>query len=658
MMPLPGAHPPLGFDASGTPFSTLYGDVFRSRSGAWAEAREVFIEGCRLPERWREDGAGVASFTILELGFGLGVNFLATLQAWREHGAPGARLHYVSIEGHPLAPGDLAHGLHALDAPPGDARQLVDQWPAALPGLHALDFEDGRVALTLCLGDAGALLPRLQLGADAFFLDGFSPARNPAMWQPQLLRGLARLARPGATIATWSAAAAVREALQAGGFAMERIAGHAGKRHRLRGRHAPQWRSFPAPPSPPQWAERTVLVVGAGLAGAAVAAGFARRGWRVSVLESAMQAGTGGSGQPLCADHLHLSADDNQLARLTRAALSWRTRERSPGAPGPLGKLMIDADPRQAAHRLAMLARLDLPRSYAQHLAQDEASDLAGLRLPHGGLWLPACDAVEPAALIGGWLGSSAAIRLHTGAAVAGLQRDDSGWVALDGSGQALARGALAVLANAGDAPRLARLALLPMRRVRGQSTLLPRERVGMLRVLLSGSAYAAPLDDSILCGASFDDGDSLQASSAVDQGNLERLANMLGTDARAWRGCGRTAAVGYRYALRDHLPAIGALHDEPACLREAAALLRNDRLALPRVDTLYGAFGFGSRGLLWATLAARLLPALAEGDPLPLEADLARAVDPGRFIRRMLRRQRALAAPALSPPAAAASGP
>ncbi len=242
-MPAIAPHPPLVFDESGTPLSTLYGDVFRSRAGAWAEARAVFVEGCALPQRWDEaarESSG-ASFTVLELGFGPGVNFLATLEAWRERRDPSARLHFFSVEAHPLCPDDLGRALDALGAfgaAPADVRRLLAQWPAALPGMHRVAFEADAATLTLCFGDARTLVPKLRLGADAFFLDGFAPTRNPHMWEPALLRTLGRLARPGATLATWSAAGAVREALAAAGFEVERVAGHGGKRHRLRARHA------------------------------------------------------------------------------------------------------------------------------------------------------------------------------------------------------------------------------------------------------------------------------------------------------------------------------------------------------------------------------------------------------------------------------------
>ena len=639
-MPALTPHPPLVFDESGAPVSTLYGDVFRSRAGAWTEAHAVFVDGCLLRERW----SGIAgahrgtSFTILELGFGLGINFLATLQAWREHRGAMAGLHYVAIEAHPVSAADLRHALGALGAPAADASALVAQWPDPLPGLHRLEFDAGAVALTLCLGDAAALLPKLSLAADAFFLDGFAPPRNPRMWDPALIRSLARLARPGATLATWSSAGAVRDALRAAGFDVERIAGHGGKRHRLRARYAPRWRSFAPPAAPPVWPARSALVVGAGLAGAATAAGFARRGWRVTVIEAATPA-RGGSAQPLCADHLHLSPDDNLLARLTRAALAWRAREPAIGARAPLGKLMVDADDAEAARRHAMLARLCTPASFARQLARDEASEVAGLALPRGGLWLPRCDALDPAALVHAWL-DTPGVELLAGTPVAAMTAGDDGWTARDASGRPIAAAAIAILANAGDAMRLAGMRSLALRRVRGQSTLLAGERVGALRAVLGGDAYAAPLGERILVGASFDDGDALEPSRDVDLGNLRRLARMIGGDPHAWLDGSRSGPVGFRWAAVDRMPAIGGIADEAAALRDADALLRNARLPLPRARGLFGAFAFGSRGLLWATLAAHLLPALAEGEPLPLESDLLRAIDPGRSVRRMLRRR------------------
>ncbi|HEY4637314.1 MAG TPA: tRNA (5-methylaminomethyl-2-thiouridine)(34)-methyltransferase MnmD, partial [Burkholderiales bacterium] len=180
----------LAFAADGTPNSRAYNDVYHSAEGGAAQARHVFLGGNGLPARWRD----ARRFTIFETGFGLGLAFLATWQAWREDPARPARLHFVSVERHPFSTQDLAvlHAPHAEFAPL--AEELRSAWPLLVPGMHRLEFESGRLVLTLAFGDAAELAPQLRLAADAIYLDGFAPAKNPDMWSPALLKAVARLA--------------------------------------------------------------------------------------------------------------------------------------------------------------------------------------------------------------------------------------------------------------------------------------------------------------------------------------------------------------------------------------------------------------------------------------------------------------------------------
>lgn len=644
-------HPPIAFDETGAPVSVLYGDVFRSRSGARTEAREVFVEGCALPERWRalsRPGARIAEpFSVLELGFGAGINFLETLAAWRSAAPAGLRLHFVSVEAHPLSRDDASRVHEALGVGGSDAERLRERWPLALPGMHSIAFDDANAVLTICLGDAARVVPKLRMAADAIFLDGFAPARNPELWTEALMRAVARLARSDAPFATWTAASGVRDALAAAGFKVERVAGHAGKRHRLRGRYAPRWRSFPAPAMPPQWPSNDVLVLGAGLAGAAVAAGFARRGWNVQVLEAQERPAAGGSGQPLAADHLHLSVDDNVLARLTRAALD--ARGMLAGCTTPQGKLVLDEDDGESERRIAMLDALRFPAEFARHVDADEAGGLAGIALPRGALWLPVAHVEDPRALVADWLAHDA-IALRTATPVDRLVRDDAGWIALDAHGARLARAAIVVLANAGDATRLGATVTIPLRAMRGQSTWLPKACLPGLRRAVSGLAWAVPAGERVLVGATFEAGESLEMSTQADASNVRRLARMLASHpssaqdlAAGWTRAARSASIGVRWASTDRIAVIGAMPDETCARDDAARLAHNARLPMPLASGLYGAFGFGARGVLWASLAAQCLPALVDGSPMPIEDDLLRAIDPARFLRRRLRAGKAL---------------
>ncbi len=225
----------LTLDADGTPFSQTYGDVYHSAAGGQAQARHVFLAGNELPERWQ----GRARFVILETGFGLGLNCLATWLAWRNDLRRCAELHFVSLEKHPFRVDDLALAQQAWPEFHEIADELRRHWPPLRAGTHRLALEGGRLILTLVFGDAVETLPELDMAVDAFYLDGFSPARNPGLWSPELCRSLARLAAPGATLATWSVAGKVRRALSGAGFEVAKRPGFAGKRQMLAGRYRP-----------------------------------------------------------------------------------------------------------------------------------------------------------------------------------------------------------------------------------------------------------------------------------------------------------------------------------------------------------------------------------------------------------------------------------
>lgn len=223
--------PRLQLDDNGTPVSPAYGDVYHSVAGGHAQARHVFLAGNGLPGRWQ----GQATFSILETGFGLGLNFLATWRAWSHDPAACGQLEFISFEKHPFAVDDLALAQGAWPEFAELAAELRAAWPALVPGEHRLLLAGGRVCLRLFFGDALACLATLDGGADALYLDGFSPARNPELWAPELFAELARHARPGTTLATWSVAGSVRQGLRAAGFTVEKRPGFAGKRQMLTG---------------------------------------------------------------------------------------------------------------------------------------------------------------------------------------------------------------------------------------------------------------------------------------------------------------------------------------------------------------------------------------------------------------------------------------
>ena len=630
----------VALDATGAPFSERYGDVYSSRDGALGQARHVFLRGNDLPARWQHR----EQFVIVETGFGLGVNFLATWQAWRDDPARPRRLHFVSVEKHPVD----AHAL--LRFAPVEltalARDLAAVWPLPISGWHRREFEDGAVKLTLAFGEAEHVLPQVVAGANAFFLDGFAPECNPDMWSPRVLRSLGRLAREDATAATWSTAHPVRDGLVAAGFDVSLEAGFGHKRGMLRARFAPRWRLRRYEPPRAFNGERTAMVIGAGLAGATAAWVLARRGWSVQVLERGPHEASGASALPWGLLHPQITADDNDAARLTRAgflaAQSMLQAMPPASEPTPLwraqGTFVQASDADEAARWEVLAATLALPEGFAWFCSPQAARPLTGVTPRHAGWWFPRGASVATAQLCAALLALKS-ITLRTGIAVERLRRDGDGWIAEDRSGAAIACAPRCIVANALDAPRLLNVAHASVRSVRGRLSLFEAPALAALRATLSGSGTLLRIDEkTVLAGATYETDASGDESVSVHEGNLQRLSRLLAAPVTA-TPIGVFDAT--RCVARDRLPLVGAVADEAATLH-ATALPPGAHLAdLPRQSGLYASFAFGSRGLALAPLAAELIAAQMEGEPWPLERDLADRIDVARFLLAAVRRAR-----------------
>jgi tRNA 5-methylaminomethyl-2-thiouridine biosynthesis bifunctional protein len=601
----------LAFDANGIPYCAAFDDIYHSREGGAGQAQHVFLGGNGLPGRWR----GRERFTILETGFGLGLNFLATWSAWSEDGAGAAKLHYVAVEKHPFSATDLAQ-LHKR-YPQFDSlsSELRDAWPMLVPGLHRLELAEGRVLLTLYFGDVATAMTDLRLAADAFYLDGFAPAKNPDMWAPGVCKKLAKHAAPGATFATYTAASSVRDALQAAGFTVEKVPGFATKRDMLRGT-CMRPRSIPAPPI-----ERRAIVIGAGLAGSAVCERLAARGWTIDLIERAPGSAREASGNHTGTFHPLVTIDDNIMARLSRASFGYALRHwaKLEGVNwAQCGVLQMPRTDEEDLGQRSALAALAYPCEYARHISRAEAINHTGVDVAEGGVWFERGGWVQPARLVNALLAKAQA-RTHFNTQVHSLHYSSSGWTAFDTSGAPIAEAPVVILANAQDAMRLCPLPHVELRRVRGQVTYLPARRFPPIRaVLLRGGIALPPVDGIAVAGASYDIGDE-DPYPRVDShaGNLDRLARILPTAERDFDPNTLEGRVGFRAVTRDRLPMVGPLS------------------GASQTEGLHGAFAYASRGILWCSLMAELLASRLEGEPLPIEGRLADAVDPGRFAKR-----------------------
>jgi tRNA 5-methylaminomethyl-2-thiouridine biosynthesis bifunctional protein len=583
----------------GTPYAPGYDDVYHSAAGGLAQARAVFLAGCGLPAAW----AGRPRFTVLETGFGLGTNFLATWHAWLADPQRCTQLHYIAVEKHPLSGPELAALPREDAAIAALAQTLTAAWPPVLPGLYRLPLAGDAIILDLLFGDVSQL-DSLDCAADALYLDGFAPAKNPAMWDAAACRRLAARAAPGARLASWCVAGEVRRQLQQAGFQVEKHRGFAGKRERLCG-HKPG--TPPAPPAPGHAA-----VIGAGLAGAAVSERLAARGWHISLFDAAQPA-SGASGNPVGVYRPMFSRDDGIQSRLTRAACQYarpywqRLQATGEGFPqAACGILHLARDAAEADKFAAILA--DYPADYLRTVDVGEARARSGQPYLLGGYWIPDAGWLAPAALCAAQLAAAGdRLSLHTNCAIQSIQRSAAGWQ-LHGTGnQLLGEFTQVIVTSANDAARL--LPGLILTPVRGQLSAVPAGSLPPVPCILAREGYLTPAAcGQHVFGATYEFDDlSLELRADSHHKNLQRLVDLLPG------GFGPLPQLGGRAALRattsDRLPHCGAW-----------------------ADGLHVFSGLGSRGIVWAALGAEHLACRLSGAASPLPAPLLRALDPHRF--------------------------
>lgn len=624
----------LEHSAEGVPYSSAFDDVYHSSDGGLGQARHVFLAGNGLPQRWQ----GREHFVVLETGFGLGLNFLATWAAWREDPRRCTRLHFVSCELHPFTREDLAH-LHARWPEFGAlTAELQAQWPALTPGMHRLHLDGERVTLTLCLGDARDGLAQLVARADAFYLDGFAPAKNPELWSPRIFHLLAGLAAPDATLATWSVAGEVREGLRHAGFELEKAPGFGGKRQMLRGRLADGRGQRKATAGAPE-AARHALVIGAGLAGCSIAERLAARGWAVELIDQAPGPASGASGNLAGVLRPLPSLDDNRMSRLTRAGTlhGWghiaRLRARGLEVRAQAcGVLHLARDAAQEAKMQAVAERLALPAAHLRYVSAGQAADLAGCAVAAGGWWFADSGWVQPPSLCAANLAAAGAqLRPHFGQAVSRLERHAGLWQAMDAKGRCIAAAPVAILAAGVGVRALIGAESLPVVSARGQVTLLPATSGSAPRVVVCRGGYVSPAVDGLRCaGATFDVDDDDPALHDADHAeNLAKLEAMLPGFTRTLGAFPLQGRVGFRPASPDRLPMVGAVARGDGTGPKAGLA------GLARAPGLHVLSGYGARGLVWSTLAAESLASALSDEPLPLERALWDALDPGRFLLR-----------------------
>ena len=659
--------PALQFDDAGLPYSTTYADHYFSRAGGLDESRHVFLHGNDLPQRWQTR----EHFVIGETGFGTGLNLLATWQCWDTQAGLCRRLHYIAVEKHPLNRTELQQALALWPELEIYTHRLLAVYPAQVAGFHRLHPAPG-LTLTLLFGDVSAMLPLLQARVDAWYLDGFAPARNPAMWQPEVFRLLAQLAAPGATLSTFTVAGMVRRGLAEVGFTVEKSPGFGHKREMLRARLAKPsarlalkkpWLALPefALNASPNGQQATII--GAGLAGCAIANALACRGWQVTVLERDAGPAQQASGNPAGLVMPRLSAVRDASNDFYLHGYLYVLREfKRLQAQGhnlrwqPCGVVQCAADAADCNRMERALQAYDLPAAVARLLNPTELSDVAGIPLPYHGVWFPGGGWLEPRSLCQAWL-QQAGITTRYNTPVQRLEYADGQWQVFDQNGL-LSQSPVLILANGLAATQFADLDWLPLWAYRGQtSAVQPTTSTRDLRVALCGPVYLTPrialagdtvADDALIhsehvIGATFQAYERDPAlRSEDDQDNLQRLQHWL-PDLVTADASVRSLFANVRAATPGRVPVVGPAPDAAMFETQYAELFRHGKPAryypsAQHQPGLYMLTGLGSRGIVGAPLAAEYLASLVSGEPLPLPRNVIDILNPMRFLVQQMK--------------------
>jgi tRNA 5-methylaminomethyl-2-thiouridine biosynthesis bifunctional protein len=665
------------------PYSSEYDDVYFSSDSGLDETHYVFLAHNQLATRWQH--LAQDHFTICETGFGTGLNFLCAWQLWLETAPSSARLHFISTEKYPLHIDDLQKALKLWPSLSTLSDALIGQYPLVSKAWHRLIFDSGRVTLTLLIGDVKDTLPKLKSPVDAWFLDGFSPAKNPDMWQASLFEEMAKHSHLDSTFATFTSAGDIRRGLQSAGFQVSKAPGFGKKREMLFGQYQPldqdqktaqnqltvsqqsvsqQSASLLSTSQP-----KTVIVIGGGLAGAASAEAMARRGYQVTLIERHQALAQEASGNPLGVLYPRLTGGETPLNALALQGFLYtlsllKQFEIDPENYQPCGVLQLAFNERERKRIASVI--IEYPE-LVQEINKTKASKLSGIFVAYDGLFIPQAGWLNPAAFCEALTQHPNITRLINTEALSikqisalkisalktsvletsSAENTTSAWQVFSQTGQ-IAEAAYLIIANATDAQQFQQTRHCEMQSVRGQITLLPATASSKaLNTVICTDGYLSPARDGLHClGATFSPNDNNTEIREVDhQTNLSMLKSLAPEWALAWAqelnsASGDQQAFQGRAAIRattsDYLPLAGAVLDV-AQLTENPPRYNAPPNSLPWLDGLYINAGHGTKGLVNAPICAEIIASLICHEPAPVDCTLLSALDPNRFVLRAL---------------------
>ncbi|MGE4313451.1 MAG: FAD-dependent 5-carboxymethylaminomethyl-2-thiouridine(34) oxidoreductase MnmC [Pseudobdellovibrionaceae bacterium] len=440
------------------PVSKEFDDIYFSRDDGLAESRFVFLEGNGFPAAFK----GKEHLVIAETGFGTGLNYL-TLRALLEKHAPDLPLHFISFEKYPLSKDEIAASLaHWKDEFPNAFDELLVHYPLRIPCIHDLRLSE-KHRLTLVFGDINDTLPQIgHVAVDAWFLDGFNPAKNPAMWSQTVFENMARLSAPHATFATFTAAGFVKRGLREVGFDVQKTEGFGRKRERLVGTFQGEGADIPTSP----FQGKRVAIIGGGIAGCAAAYEAQIAGAKVTLFEAGDTLAGGASGNPRGMINPRFSklksdeADFYMEGFARTIKLARQIAKDNDIDYAETGALHLITNTDKEERFKGTCSNWGWHTDHMELVNADEASQIAGIPLEHGALYLPQSASLHPPAFCAA-LAKGAEIRLL--APVKNIVKAANGW-SVDGEAFDIV-----ILAGGPETSALSPVVLPETHTVRGQ---------------------------------------------------------------------------------------------------------------------------------------------------------------------------------------------
>jgi len=615
-----------------TPVSPQYGDIYFSVEGGLAETEHNFIKAVGLPDAWMAS----EHFTIAETGFGTGLNFLATWALHRQQNS-GGTLTFISSENHPLSE-DALETAHAQFPELTElAAVMRASYPPTSAGFHLRLFDGGKVRLLLLFGDAAEMLAKLNAKIDAWFLDGFSPAKNPDMWSTALFKQIARLSKSGARLGTFTAARAVFDGLTKAGFTVIKSEGHGNKRNHITATFTSE--EQPATPyktwhSSDNGRQGDVLIIGAGIAGAATAAALKRMGRSVRLLSSEHHECA--SEVPVAVLSPRFIKDTSPHADFLTASTAHALARQEITAQllAPSGLTLHPSAEMDEKRMVATKAMLNWPQSWLRSDGPRQKFDKSGT--------VKSADVL--ASLLDG-------IEKISGT-VEQMQNHEDHWLVTLTDGSELKANNIVIAAGMG-CKNIEATACLPIIANRGQVGIFDAEKLCELApethsfggylspeytdkgktVRLLGSSFTKwPEDDTNWAGARKED----------QQHYIGRLNGATGStisdDIEAeyqW--------IGLRATTSDHFPLVGPVPDWAAFKKHMAPYKYDTNIKLkgnaPYQKGLFVLTGMGSKGYQHAFLSAEVIAAMITGTTSPIPHDQEKVIAPARFLVKNIAR-------------------